>query len=435
MNEYKNLQRIISDYFKDKTKEDLEKEIFFDSPELFYEIAKYRNFGMPKRYTNAVKKSSVDHKLFFFESNLAKQYTGNPRYIYERMLERYPNFKYVWSYNGDKDMIPGNPIVVERGSNEYYKYLAKACVLINNTTFPIWFHRKESFYLQTWHGTPYKQMHWDIQVKELQRRSTPHFYVKSRGWDALLSPNHFSTEKFSSGFRYDGNILEYGYPANDIFYDKEKYQAKRAEIRNLLNIEDDALVYLYAPTWRDGGHIGNSMFKFDLMLNPTEFLEHAPEDSILLIRSHHMSESTEALKGLEGRAIDVSGFDDAIEIMCASDVLITDYSSIVFDWYCSKKPVLYFVPDLDKYVNTLRGTYFDIEEVNCGPVCKTNEELYENLDVKNAKFYKDFYEEFCSLHDRKSADKVIDYIVDLNKESFKGKMDKNLRKGYKKIFS
>ena len=100
----------------------MENEVFYSNPELFNEIAKYRNFGMPKRYRNACNKFPVNEKLFLFESNLAKQYTGNPRYIYERMLELYPDYTYVWSYNGDKSIIPGNPIVVKRGSNEFYKY-------------------------------------------------------------------------------------------------------------------------------------------------------------------------------------------------------------------------------------------------------------------------------------------------------------------------
>ena len=152
MGKYKDLQKIVSDYFGDKSKEELEKELFPYHPELFNEIAKYRKYGLPKAYREAIKKFPADKKTYFFESNLAKQYTGNPRYIYERMIERYPDFTYVWAYNGDKSIIPGNPIVVERGSKEYYNYLAKAGTLINNTVFPIWYHRKESFYFQTGMG-------------------------------------------------------------------------------------------------------------------------------------------------------------------------------------------------------------------------------------------------------------------------------------------
>ena len=398
--------------FKGITKIELEDTLYHEDSELFYAVAESRKFGIPRLYKKAIKKYSVNPKMFFFESNLARQYTGNPRYIYERMLELYPDFTYVWSYNGDKNHIPGNPIVVERSSEKFYKYLAQSSVIINNTNFPNWNQRPETFCLETWHGTPYKKLHWD-RTNKSGKHSSPAFYVKSRNWDALLSPNHYSTERFKSAFRYSGKILEFGYPANDIFYNNEKYSLKREEIRNKLNINSEALVYLYAPTWRDGTHLGNSMFKFDLLFDPVTFLENAPENSVLLIRSHHMSEATEALKDLEGRAIDVSQWDDAIELMCASDILITDYSSIVFDWYCSKKPVIYYVPDLEDYETKLRGTYFDIREKNCGILCQSENELYENLDVRDAPFYEDFYEEFCSLHDGNSSDKIIEYLLDV----------------------
>ncbi len=427
MGKYKDLQKYISEYFKDESKKDLERGLFYSNPELFYEIAKYRKYGMPKKYRQAIKKYDVNKELFFFESNLARQYTGNPRYIYEKMIEKYPDFTYVWAYNGDASKIPGNPIIVERKSDEYYKYLAQSAFLINNTIFPNWFHRKESFFLQTWHGTPYKKMHWDIELKSMHAKTKANFYVKSQGWNALLSPNHFSSEKFQSGFKYYGEILEFGYPANDIFYNKKEYSEMREKIRKQLNISPDSIVYLYAPTWRDGGYMGNSMFIFNLLFDPREFLNHAPENSVLLIRSHHMSDSQKVLSEFEDSIIDVSSWDDAVELMCAADVLITDYSSIVFDWYCSKKPVIYFVPDLDKYVNELRGAYFDLEEINCGAICKSEEELYNNLDVLDAPFYKDFYDKFCSLHNGNSTQKTIDYMLNKDHESLKSKIKRRFK--------
>ena len=87
--------------------------------ELYYEIAKYKGYGVPKRYKKAVNKYFVVENLFFFESNLARQYSGNPRYIYEKLIERFPNFIYVWAYDGNPKNIPDNPIVVKRSSNEY----------------------------------------------------------------------------------------------------------------------------------------------------------------------------------------------------------------------------------------------------------------------------------------------------------------------------
>ena len=426
MREYENLQKYVSDYFGDKTKKELESDLFYSNPELFYEIAKYRKYGMPKVFKKAIKKYSVDENLFFFESDLGKKYTGNPRYIYERMIELYPDYTYVWAYDGDESVIPGNPIVVERKSEKYYEYLAKSAVVINNSVIAPWFLREETYFVQTWHGTPYKKLHWDVDLKHHEKgRNTPHFFVKSCGWDLLLSPNGYSTDRFKSCFRYNGKILESGYPANDIFYHKKKYESKRREIREKLGISNDALVYLYAPTWGWRKSFKDIKNEFGLYFDPEQFLESAPKDSTLLVRFHHLSDYATSSDGLPDNVVDVSDWDDAIELMCAADILITDYSSIVFDWYCSKKPVIYYVPDLEEYENRTRGVYFNIENVNCGPICKNEEELFDNLDVRDAPFYKEFYEMFCSSHKGDSSDEVIKFIMNRNKVSTKVKI-KNL---------
>ncbi|MDR1791389.1 MAG: CDP-glycerol glycerophosphotransferase family protein [Propionibacteriaceae bacterium] len=388
--------------------ERLRTEVFPRHPRLFYRLAKHCGEGIPKAYRRQ-RKHPVDQKRVFFESNLGKQYTGNPRYIYERMLETHPDYRYTWCYEG-KAKIPGNPLIVKRESEEYYQLLAASRYLVNNTTFSLWFHRPESFYLQTWHGTPYKLMHWDRVGRPLAKRTTPAFYVKSRGWDVLLSPNRHSTSVFRSAFRYKGEILESGYPANDIFYDETRYWAVRGRMRALLGIPEMAPVYLYAPTYRDGGHLGSQMFKFDLLLDVDDFLAHAPDGAVLLVRAHHMSAADAALAELPERVIDVSHFDDATELMCAADVLVTDYSSIVFDWACSRKPVIYWVPDIDLYTGTLRGAYFDLDEVNCGPVCRTPAELHAALAADPVP-YHDFYTAFCAFHDGTSTDQAIAYLL------------------------
>lgn len=412
--DYSKLLKNINDYFLDLSQDELQKRIFPHSPELFNAIAELRGYGIAWQYKKATETYPVNQKMIFFESNLGKQYTGNPRYIYERMMERYPDFTYVWCYHGDAH-IPGNPIIVKRASEEYYKLLAQSRYIVNNTTFPLWYHREETFYLQTWHGTPFKRLHWDITSRPIERRSTPDFYAKSTKWDALLSPNPYSTSKFRSAFRYEGEVLEYGYPANDVFYHQERYERTRKSVRDKLGIMDENVpVYLYAPTWRDGKHIGNSMFEFDLLFDPYEFLKQAPKDAVLLVRSHHMSSSDEKLSNLRGRVIDVSGWDDAVELMCGADTLITDYSSIVFDWYCSRKPVIYYVPDYDQYVGPQRGAYFDLNENNAGQICKTQSELFDEIqktaETKTTSYSK-FYADFCSLHDGTASDKVIDYLL------------------------
>lgn len=383
---------------------------------MFAAVASDRNIGVPYVYANAVAKSVIKKQQVFFEANLGKQYTGNPRYIYEEMLRQYPNFEYIWCYSG-KEIIPGNPtILTKRGSPEYYKLLATSGTVINNTTFPLWFFRDETYYLQTWHGTPLKKMHWDVTVRKVN--TTPAFFVKSTGWHSLLSPNHYSTEKFESCFRYSGTILETGYPANDIFSNPDQYKLVRKSIRSKLGIADDKKIVLYAPTWRDGGHLGNSKFKFDLMLDVDVALEKTPSEYVFLIRAHHMSEANE-IKGQlsskdENRLIDVSHWDDAIELMCAADILVSDYSSIVYDWACSGKPVVYFIPDLEEYRTKLRGMYYDIEKFNAGPITRDTEGLAIALteaDKPENATSTEFLKEFCAINDGNSTSRVIRHLA------------------------
>lgn len=405
------IDRDAAAYFSEMTREELDAKIFPAYPALFNAVARGRGIGAPSAYRAACAKAPPSPTTLFFEANLGRQYTGNPRYIYERMLQRFPDWRYIWCYHG-QTRIPGDPEIVQRATPEYYEALASAGGLVNNTVFPVWHPRPESFYLQTWHGTPFKRLHWDIETRPLEKRSEPSFYAKSTRWDALLSPNRFASGALKSAFRYEGAILEFGYPANDIFFDDARMRSARARVRARLGITGGGPVYLYAPTWRDGQHLGGAKFAFDLMLDVEGFLKRAPADATLLIRAHHMSEAGEGLSALAGRAIDVSGEDDAAEMMCAADVLITDYSSIVFDWYCSKRPVLYFVPDYEYYTQDLRGSYFELKAKHAGPICSTNEELFDHLDCLTAPVNQAFYDEFCDLHDGRAADRAIDYLIE-----------------------
>ncbi|MGI6220703.1 MAG: CDP-glycerol glycerophosphotransferase family protein [Coriobacteriales bacterium] len=393
---------------------ELEKAVFPEDPELFARLAFRRGEGIPWQYRRACKKP-VDKKMVFFESNLGRQWTGNPRYIYERMLERYPDYTYVWGYDGDPDSVDGNTIVVKRSTDEYYEYLAKSHYLVNNTGFPIWFHRTESFYLQTWHGTPYKSLHWDRKSDHPLRGTSGNFFAKSTGWNALLAPNAWSKERFRTCFRYRGPILDIGYPANDIFFDTPRYEKVRARMRQELGIPAESPVYLYAPTWRDGGLIAGWKFKFDLLLDPEEFMKHVPDDAYLLIRAHHMSDADGKLVELPNHVIDVSGYDDAHEVMCTADVMIADYSSIAHDWYCSRKPVVYFVPDLERYMS-LRDVYYDMtsKEYRAGEICYNQDELHkqiESIDPFALTSYTEYYDRFCASNDGHASDRAIDFML------------------------
>ena len=209
-------------------------------------------------YSKTLKKP-LNNKMIFFESFFCKSYSGNPKYLYEAMLEMGMDKEYtfVWAYSGkNKDIIPGNPIIVDRfESGDYYKYLALSKYWINNIIFPIHKKRPGNVYLQTWHGTPLKKLGYDITIPGPEVQGRQNFYNESRNWDYLISSNHYSTKIFRRAFKFEKEILEDGYPINDIFFRDNMDFVKT--LKSKLGIDEDKKIILYAPTWKDDEQSGS----------------------------------------------------------------------------------------------------------------------------------------------------------------------------------
>ncbi len=419
---YKQVEHLIHSIDNDFN----EKELFFQSPELSYIISKLRRRGVPKLYREIADSVPINSKQIFFESAIGKQFRGSPKYMYRYIRKNYPDYVCICCYNNVKDRgFDDSTIIVERGSKEYYEYLATSKYVINDTTFPIWFLRDETIYLQTWHGTPLKKLHWDRNDVSEKKLVNCVFYNKSRGWDVLLSPNRYSTEKLSSAFKYDGLILESGYPSNDIFFDDDLREGASKKFKKALTevekkkFEGCNKVILYAPTWRDNTHTGNYKFDFEVDIDVNVLNDFAIKNNfIVLIRMHHMSNIPKYLNQEYQNLINVSDYDDVHEILAFTDLLITDYSSIMFDFACSRKPFLNYVPDIKQY-SEYRGMYIDMEEVMPYPLCKTVGELFDQImqimsceesTSKNDK-YTDFFDRFCHLAKGKSTETVVKWLL------------------------
>lgn len=364
---------------------------------------------------NEQLKKPIDSDLCVFESFLGKSYSGNPKYLYEYLLESRPNLKFVWVINDDSIEIPGNPIKVIRGSKEYFYYLAVAKYWINNVVFPVHNKRKECVYAQLWHGTPIKRLGFDISVEGPEVQARESFYNESRNWDFLLCANKYSEEIFSSAFRFNKKFLVEGYPNNDLFF-KENGEALYNKIAEKLNIPQGKRVILYAPTWRDNQAASAWEQGFDLKLNLDMLREHFVNEYVVLLRMHHLVVDKFNLEKFDGFVIDVSDYQDPQELSFVSDILVTDYSSIFFDFAVTKKPILFYTYDLEEYLAEIRGLYFDMEGNVPGPLCKTNEEIVEELvkiDSYSERWgarYETFYQKYCSLHDGKSSARIANQI-------------------------
>jgi CDP-glycerol glycerophosphotransferase len=361
------------------------------------------------------KQAPVKKGLIVFESFFGKNYAGQPKYIYEYLLSQDLPYTYVWTYQKeDSSHIPGNPIIVKRGTPEYFEYLATAEYWINNIVFPVLEKRKETTYLQTWHGTPLKRLGFDIEVEGPEVDAREKFYKESRNWDYLITQNHYSTEILARAFRYENEVIESGYPHNDILVKNDPHQI--AKIRENLNIENGKKIILYAPTWRDNDANGNWSFNFTLRIDLKTWQEELGDEYVLLVRMHHLISHIKGLEEAEGFAYNVSDYDDVQELNLISDILITDYSSVFFDYAVTKKPILFFAYDLKEYEEKLRGFYLDMHSQMPGPIIDTDAALLDAVrEIDKVKQdYKEKYEvfakKFCYLDDGYCAQRVARHV-------------------------
>ena len=366
------------------------------------------------RYYN---KKPIQNKKIIFESFNGDFYTDNPKYIYEYLYDNYKDdYEYVWVINDPKTAIPGNPKKVKRYTLKHYKELASSKFWVINTRQAGRYEKRDNqVMLSTWHGTPLKRLGFDMGNIHLSNPKTKESYKRdSSEWDYLISPNRYTTEILKRSFAYDGAVLETGYPRNDILYNKD--DLKVDEIKKRLNLPSDKKIILYAPTWRDveTHELENAEYKLKLDLDKLK--ESIGDEYVFLIRTHYLITDNLYLGDCKDFAFNVSQYEDIAELYLISDILITDYSSVFFDFANLKRPILFYTYDLDEYENELRGFYIDIRNEVPGPLLKTTEEVIESIRNINSiteeysEKYDEFYERFCSLEDGNASKRVVEKI-------------------------
>lgn len=354
--------------------------------------------------------------IVVFESFRGKQCSDSPRAICEELLRRRSGLDCVWATRDGQFTVPEGAREVLQYSEEHYRLLAEARYLVSNEWLPEWFvKRPGQTYLQTWHGTPLKRIGFDVErPKFAQPLSYPErFAADLAKWDVLLSPNPFTTPILRRAFRYEGEILESGYPRNDVLNhpDAARYAAA---VRQRLGIPAGRRVVLYAPTWRDDQFSGGS-YGLDIQLDIDHARQALGKDTVLLVRGHVNVTSSVRGSG-DGFVLDVGGYPDIAELYLVADVLVTDYSSVMFDFAVTGKPMLFFTYDLERYRDEVRGFYFDFEARAPGPLLRTSDQVVEALRglpeviADYSRAYADFTAEFCPLDDGSATGRVIDAV-------------------------
>ncbi|WP_172371518.1 bifunctional glycosyltransferase/CDP-glycerol:glycerophosphate glycerophosphotransferase [Sporosarcina jiandibaonis] len=371
-------------------------------------------------YRSLFMKMPMKKKTVVFESFLGKSYSDSPKYIYEYMINNKMDYNYVWIFN-EKKNIPGNAIQVKRFSLKYFYYLARAKYWVSNSRLPITLNKREgNVYLQTWHGTPLKQLVFDMEdVYSADPNYKPNFYKQSRRWDYLSSPNAYSSEIFRRAFKYEKEMLEFGYPRNDILYTKNNPDNIN-DLKNSMSIPTDKKVVLYAPTWRDDEFFSAGKYKFTLQLELDKLQAELGDNYIVLLRMHYFIANQLDISEYSGFVYDFSSYDDIAELYLVSDILITDYSSVFFDFANLKRPILFYTYDLENYRDKLRGFYLDIENEVPGPLLRTTEEIIdaiatiEDVQKEYQSKYDSFYKRFCAWDNGNASKNTVNAV-------FKGK--------------
>ncbi|GIO23408.1 hypothetical protein J11TS1_19890 [Oceanobacillus sp. J11TS1] len=377
---------------------------------------------------SVVSKLPRNNKLIIFESFHGKQYSDSPRAIYEYIKEVYPEYQLYWAADRRHLNIfqEKNLPYVKRLSLKWIFLMARAKYWVINTRLPLWIKKpRKTVYLQTWHGTPLKKLGVDIDDVQMPGTDTEkykkNFVEEASKWDYLVSPNRYSTDIFKRAFQFEKEVLETGYPRNDYlinFNNPKEIQT----VKQRLKIPTDKKVILYAPTWRDNQFYEKGKYKFDIELDLQRLKEEFGDTHKILLRMHYLIAENLNLKGYEDFVMDFSKHEDIRELYLISDMLITDYSSVFFDYANLKRPILFFVYDLEDYRDNLRGFYLEFENEAPGPLVRTTEEIIQEIKVieregfQLGQEFNEFYKQFCYLEDGNAVNRVVNQMFSKHRD-------------------
>ncbi len=367
----------------------------------------------------AALRRPIDENLAVYCSYWGRGYTCNPAAIHAAARRLAPHIRSVFLVTEEAaERMPDGVEYAVLDTPRAWELLARAKYLVNNANFAnAVVKRPGTVHLQTQHGTPLKRMgieQAEYPVVAAHSGSFGKLLTRVDRWDYNLSSNRHSTEVWEREFPADYEMLEYGYPRNDVY--QHATAADVARIRRELGVREDRTAILYAPTHRDY----RTAFRAQLDLDA--FLAAAGEEFVVLLRAHYFYEAdtdaADTAPGARGerRIIDVTGHPSAEELCLAADALVTDYSSIMFDYANLDRPIVVYADDWDVYRET-RGVTFDITAFPPGPIARTGSELAGVFrdgswaDGHAAGLRERFRERFCTFDDGRAAERVVRRVL------------------------
>lgn len=358
------------------------------------------------------REEKINPKQIVFESMWGSKYSCNPQHLYEYIDKHHPEYQCIWSLKDERTPIPGNAIRVRRGSQEYYRYLATAKYFVNNVNFEDNYVKRDGqIEIQTMHGTPLKTLGLDVPGDFPTEQSQEKYIQKNMRWNYLIVQGEFMAEKAYSCFRFDKEILRTGYPRTDILFNNSPERIE--SIKKSLGLPLDKKVILYTPTWR----VKN---KFEMQLDLEKMRKKLGDDYIILVRLHHFCTSGYAIPADNKFIFDFNSYSCVEELYVISDLLITDYSSVMFDYALLNKPMLFFTYDLEEYSKNLRGLYIDFEAEAPGPLLFDTDEIIDailNIDEvckKCSRRVEHFKNRYLTYENGNSCEEIFNKVFNGN---------------------
>lgn len=330
----------------------------------------------------------VNKKRFFFSNYFGKSGFGdNLKYIAEELHARDSSFEIFWAV--EKNYVGNFPDyvkVVKNGSLAWLLAVITSKYWIDNERKHLYVYKKpQQFYLQTWHGgVALKQIELDAVESYPEKAS----YIVERKHDnkianAFISNSDFCTNMYRNAFNYQGDIWQIGYPRNDILIKNDNQEARRKVIE-YFSLAKDSMTVLYAPTYRKDKNV--DVYDLDFREISAAFESKYGKKCVFLVRLHPNLVSKAGLIKYNSKIINASEYDDIQELMVASDVLITDYSNVMFEFSYQKKPCFLYAPDFEEYLQD-RELYFEYNTLPY-PIAFDNQQLINNIENFNNDKYE-----------------------------------------------
>lgn len=343
-----------------------------------------------------------------FNNFYGKGYGDSPKYIAEEMLRRDLDVDMVWLVNDPSMEIPQGIRKVKLQSLKASYELSTARIIISNVRATLPYKKKRSqYYVQTWHGSvAFKAIEKDA-IDKLRPDYVREAIADSKAIDLFLSSNSIQTHEIQSCFWYDGEIFESGSPRNDMLF---KGDDVKSSIKQSLGLSPDTRIVLYAPTFRDD--FRTDVYNLNLSEVCSRLASRLGNNWIALSRLHPNVTETSPV-AYSDKVINASTYPDMQELLLIADVLITDYSSTIYDAAIMNKLVLLYAPDLDDYKNNrgLKQVYFDFPT----RICQTEEEFFSFVDEFNMDSYRArlraFLDKIRIFDDGHASERVVNKIL------------------------